>query len=268
MSAHTAALANATARVGDIRRQLRQAQKKLWDKHSRQEKVGPARETPRAVAVCLYLMENAGVQPALAFLRIHTSSYSARNAQAQESDLENWARAVTVEPCADHPLHPTSATGKAALQRAHEFVAEHHLVKWVQEQNASKGLTPSARHTVERYVKLSHATDTSREALRFPKTVRARFKWVQRWSARWGVRRGQFKPGERLTMEQRRKKVSPYIHPKNTVNGIRGERLGKRDGHFLVTILGPENGRGSCCVDLEQPHKEIIQKTSAWSCFL
>ena len=209
MASDRDALVAATARLAEVRRQVRTAQRQRWHAHAVEAKLNTGKWKPRSVAICLYLMENAGVQHALAFLWKHSTSYNGRQKSAQEVDLERWSRAATVEPCAGHPLHPTTAAGKAALQMAHDFVNEYCLVHWVRDQNISKGLTPSGKHTVERYLKLNLSTQVAPDACIFPKTSRGRGKWVRRWSARWDVRRGQFKPGELLSTEQRRKKVRP-----------------------------------------------------------
>ena len=72
-----------------------------------------------------------------------------------------------------------------------------------------KGLAPSNAAVWREHITAADAADARAcAAPAHATTLRSRNQWIARWSRRWNIRRGFFKPGERLPLDTRRAKAA------------------------------------------------------------
>ena len=126
------------------------------------------------------------------------SKYLVKKKRAEGvDDVRTWfqvlppaAAAALVEP-GDDP-----AAGRQ-LAEAKKFVAEARLVGWVLEQNAAKGIAPTASAVLRQ----------AGEGLVRCRLQRNRYRWVQRCMKRWGGRRVHLGGGDDLSAEEFQQKA-------------------------------------------------------------
>ena len=96
------------------------------------------------------------------------------------------------------------------MSAATRFLTERSLFGWVQKQNNDKGLAPSYAALWRQY---SLEVDTEQNSLQGepvapPAREKHKRQRVQRWSRRWRVVQGRYKPGLRLPLETLRQKAN------------------------------------------------------------
>ena len=97
---------------------------------------------------------------------------------------------------------------KTVLAEAKRFQYEQSLYHWIQIQNAEKGVAPNT-NMVQKHLKgpaVEPVATATASAARDQPAVS--ISWVQRFRRRWPLKRGKFMPGERLTCDVIRDKVT------------------------------------------------------------
>ena len=106
-------------------------------------------------------------------------------------------------------VKPPTKRGQLALAEACKFVREKKLFQWVRAQNGKKGLAPSysalwRQWAHETQCEVPGACPDPAGLARGRKTKTQRRR---RWSRRWIVVRGCYKPGPRLELDRLRTKA-------------------------------------------------------------
>ena len=98
---------------------------------------------------------------------------------------------------------------KTVLAEATRLQSEQSLFHWVQVQNDEKGVAPNTnmvqKHLTGPAVEPVAAATESAD----PDQCAVSVWWVQTFRGRWALKRGKFMPGERLTRDVMRDKVTP-----------------------------------------------------------
>ena len=159
------------------------------------------------VAVALLHLQHQDATLAVQYLLQHPPEAVAAP-ECNAETVHAW-EAQRVAAGHEDPLEPASTPGRTALKIARAFCRERQLFTWVREQNVQKGLAPSNAAVWREHITAGDATNTRATAApAHARTLRSRNQWIARWSRRWNIRRGFFKPGERLPLETRRTKAA------------------------------------------------------------
>jgi hypothetical protein len=190
-------------------------QKTRRQKHAYQSAANKARHAPLKLKVftvalwVLKLSDNAQVAAQyLAMRRRRDSRWEVPSASDLRVMLaEASARALSLEAFAEQEIEKQNLKRKAE-----EYLAHVDLVTWIHRQNVQKGLAPSSASVLREKKRLggSVALDSR------PPTRRGQKQWVRRWSQRFGIYRGRFKVGNRISTEEARAKagtIDPCCFP-------------------------------------------------------
>ena len=124
----------------------------------------------------------------------------------EDSLCEDYLKMTTTE-VADL-LSPATQRGLKLLRSARKFTTAFRMKHWVETQNVTKGLAPSIGDTIQMRQELTASQEVGdcSEDL-FSSTASATYKFMQRFSRKWGV--CMRKPGGReyVPLELARKKV-------------------------------------------------------------
>jgi hypothetical protein len=99
------------------------------------------------------------------------------------------------------------------LAEARKFVEEARLASWVQIQNETKGIAPTAKAILE----------TAGPSLARGRVQDNRYRWLRRFMARWGGRRARLSGGDALSDDEfREKAVWPnLLRARQSSRGVR-----------------------------------------------
>ncbi len=100
---------------------------------------------------------------------------------------------------------PTSDVARKVAAAAQRYLQEQRLWTWVRAQNSNRSLAPSASACWKEW---SHISDGDAGKGSSARAKRSRYQWLARWRLRWGVRRGRFRLGDRLSVDVMRHKVA------------------------------------------------------------
>ena len=103
-------------------------------------------------------------------------------------------------------LDRCGGVGKKALQTAERFRRDFELARWIETENAKKGIAPTSNAVCEHMAKSMQAAESSEEGSCMRKKCPST-KWVQRFRARWNFKRSSFQPREHLAADLLREKV-------------------------------------------------------------
>lgn len=112
-------------------------------------------------------------------------------------DVIAWTEDLPEERLAQLDEATDDMASNRQLAEARKFMQEDWLASWVQEQNETKGLAPSAKAVLE-------AAGPSVAQGRFQDN---RYRWVRRFMGRWGGKRVRLSGGDSLSDEELHRKV-------------------------------------------------------------
>lgn len=142
----------------------------------------------RQVAVRVYALKELDVDAA-------TKDLLKKGRAVPDGEVREWYETMTPDARALLVQTPEEdKCGARQLAEARRFVEELRLVLWVSEQNASKGVAPTA----------SAVLGQAGPALSRGRLMTSRYRWLRRCMARWG---GRFAHGDLLTCDEFRDKA-------------------------------------------------------------
>lgn len=242
-AAHAAALEQISEELRVARASCRDLEKERRKQQGRERRT---KDRLLEVLLWLYLVSGEDESVPLAYLQqLRTTSPSTLSWDALRHEVLEKAVALDAHQrtalCAEG-----SGISKSALQAAMTFRKEHSAVRWIEEQNVSKGLAPSPAEVLQQLVRPPGAAVDSPAAGETRKLSAAEKKRLQRLRRRWGLTIGRFQSRERVPLETLRQKVLLVIFRMPIFN-FRGQKPSHRDRKGVPNIgptFGPANVNG------------------------
>ena len=231
-------MADPNARLKEVRQELRRLKRKAkgeasrstgdpWQRLHRSSRV-------KQTAERILLLSGGTWEPARQYLSNHFDGFNGCQDVLEEKMLHEFthmseAQKIQLQDC-------STAASRHRQQVAQNFWEQWRLTVWVGEQNALKKVSPAGTQVLKKVDAMRPAMPACGEAVGckdFSKTAAARKKWLQRWAKRWGLKRGLFKVGSGLSLQEAREKAG-WVPP-----GLNFLRLGLKKsgsgGHLLGT---------------------------------
>ena len=186
-------VAELEARSADLWRRQAELGKQLKDARRQLAAPRPKTCTPwmRQVAMKLFAVSE--------FQDNVVAKYLERKQRSETvADVRAWFRALPPAVAAGMLQPGDDEVARRQLAEAEKFWAEARLVDWLKEQNAVKGIAPTATAVIEQA-----GPGLVRQGLQ-----RNRYRWVKRCMKRWGGRRVHLGGGDGLSAEEFRQKVA------------------------------------------------------------
>jgi hypothetical protein len=203
-------------RAADLRRRQSELGQEIRSTRRRMTTEMPRRCTAwmREVALRVLLLSQFNDEAVSQFL-------SAKHRVETAADVRTWYGALRPDVAAGL-LDPGDDAARRQMSEAQRFTQEFRLVAWVKEQNAVKGIAPSASAVLEQ----------AGPGLARGRLQRNRYRWLKRCMNRWGGRRVRLGGGDQLSAGEFREKAR---HPV-ALSSVAAVPC------FATSIWGPERG--------------------------
>lgn len=166
----------------------------------RQRLTGKVPRVHLDAALILYHWFSPNTEPSVGFIRRRVRS-GLTEAEIRERVESAYLEASTAR-IADLLLDTESQP--SALKLAQDWAREYDLMKWVEEQNRSKGIAPLHIETLHHYNNSPGRPDAGIER----KKERTR-RWLHRWTRRWKLSAGKLAEREHVPLDVMREKARP-----------------------------------------------------------
>ncbi len=208
-----AALQRLQAEVAACNRHLKAARKRAAGQERRADPHLPVCWPTRAVACRLTCLVGADTRPVTDYVRLRcmtrrgTPAHTSREcAEAVESWLSRCT--PTERTSWRYPRNPRE---ERLRQLAHDALAEHALMDWVDASNRLKGVAPSTDEVVWHFIRTwpwVGSRNLRNTALWLSRqSARTQAVWATRWRARWGARFGRLRVMPDISPELIREKA-------------------------------------------------------------
>ena len=227
----TTAIASASA---EIRRLSRQRHRDALTVH---------RQSRLSSEICFILFVWTAPSSALALAYVAMRTRAGEDCtHIDEESLQARYLQTPLEKLAEIMTERSDVAGRE-FRAALKFRQEYNMYLWIKQQNESKGVAPTIK-SLQEHAQLADAgrldeasptaTEHSSRSAMAAKSDKMT-KRMQRFRMRWGLRKGTFAAGERLTKEETRRKVASRVssspaQPRGPKRNIGPEPPGKKEG--------------------------------------